>query len=491
VPVRRTLAIVALALALPGSALAAAPAPPLGHHGRWLTDATGRVVILHGVNMVYKRPPYAPSAAGFNRPDAAFLRRHGFNSVRLGVIYEGVEPKPGHYDNRYLAKIAATERILAAHGIYSLLDFHQDLYSEKFTGEGFPPWAVLDDGQPTQPLTGFPATYITSPGENAAWNNLWADAGGPKGVGLQERYAAAWKHVANRFRTLPRVLGYDLINEPWPGSVWPTCANLEGCPGFEQGSLAPMEEKAIHAIRQVDDNHIVWYEPVVTSQFGPKLTIPDMGDPNAGLSFHDYCLPGALGTPGLSDKSCRQLERLSLDNAQARARANGDTLLLSEFGATADKAAIKRMTNATDERMLSWQWWHYCPCGDPTTSGPGNAQALVKNPKQPPTGKNVLHHKLALLDRPYPQAVGGTPLRYSFHRASSAFRFRYSTTAPGGSRLPRSVKTVVYIPKSHYKQGYRAKVSGARVVSGRDARHVVLERAKGASTVKLSVLPSG
>ena len=40
-----------------------APALPLGHAGRFLTDAQGRVVILHGYNMVYKRPPYAPDAA--------------------------------------------------------------------------------------------------------------------------------------------------------------------------------------------------------------------------------------------------------------------------------------------------------------------------------------------------------------------------------------------------------------------------------------------
>ena len=37
----------------------------------------GRVVNLHGINMVYKRPPYAPDAAGFGDDDAAFLASRG------------------------------------------------------------------------------------------------------------------------------------------------------------------------------------------------------------------------------------------------------------------------------------------------------------------------------------------------------------------------------------------------------------------------------
>ena len=68
-------------LFVPGTALAA-PEPPLDHQGRWITDARGRVVILHGVNMVYKRPPYYPAAAGFGADDARFLP--GTASTRCG-----------------------------------------------------------------------------------------------------------------------------------------------------------------------------------------------------------------------------------------------------------------------------------------------------------------------------------------------------------------------------------------------------------------------
>lgn len=50
-------ALAAVLLAAAAPAATAAPALPLGHAGRFLTDAQGRVVILHGYNMVYKRPP--------------------------------------------------------------------------------------------------------------------------------------------------------------------------------------------------------------------------------------------------------------------------------------------------------------------------------------------------------------------------------------------------------------------------------------------------
>ena len=60
---------------------------------------------------------------------------------------------------------------------------------------------MLDDGVPAEPLTGFPASYITSPGLNRAFDNFWANEAGPGGVGLQDRYAA---RLAPRRAHVPR-----------------------------------------------------------------------------------------------------------------------------------------------------------------------------------------------------------------------------------------------------------------------------------------------
>ena len=205
----------------------AAPVLPLGNAGRWITDAHGRVVVLHGTNVVYKGPPYYPPAGGFSGNDAAFLRSIGFNAVRVGVIWKAIEPEPGVYDDGYLEQIEKTVATLASYGIVSLLDSHQDLYNEEFEGEGFPDWSVQDEGLEST-HEGFPDNYFVDVALWRAFENLWANSPGPDGVGLQDHYAAAWAHVVQRFAGNPHVLGYEIMNEPFPGAEWTTCANPEG-----------------------------------------------------------------------------------------------------------------------------------------------------------------------------------------------------------------------------------------------------------------------
>ena len=77
---------------------------------------------------------------------------------------------------------------------------------------------MQDDGLPNQPDLGFPGNYLAMPAVQHAFEHFWSDSPGPGGVGLQERYTAAWAHVASRFASNAHVLGYDLFNEPWPGS---------------------------------------------------------------------------------------------------------------------------------------------------------------------------------------------------------------------------------------------------------------------------------
>ena len=163
--------------------------------GRWITDSAGRVVVLHGVNQVFKVPPYEPSADGFGDDDAAFLAANGFNAVRVGVIWAAVEPQPGQYDDGYLDAIEATVRTLAGHGIVSLLDFHQDQYNEKFQGEGAPAWAVPPSNAPN-PQLGFPYNYLFNPAEWQVWDRFWNNYKAPDGIGLQD-------HLRRRGRMSP------------------------------------------------------------------------------------------------------------------------------------------------------------------------------------------------------------------------------------------------------------------------------------------------
>jgi endoglycosylceramidase len=64
---------------------------------RQFIDESGRSVLFHGVNVVYKVAPYIPSDGAFdaadslNDEDILNLKNWGFNFVRLGVMWEAVE----------------------------------------------------------------------------------------------------------------------------------------------------------------------------------------------------------------------------------------------------------------------------------------------------------------------------------------------------------------------------------------------------------------
>jgi endoglycosylceramidase len=120
-------------------------------------------------------------------------------------------------------------------------------------------------------------------------------------------------------------------------------------------------------------------------------------------------------------------------------------------------------------------------------------QSLVIDPATPPRGDNVKREKLALLERPYPRAIAGTPRSYGFDPETRRFDLVYSTRAPAGaglgSRLPRSELTEVYVPRIHYPDGYSVEVTGARAVSEPGARVLKLERRRRADSVTVVVTP--
>ncbi len=435
-------------------------------------------MILHGVNMVNKKPPYSPAATGFGDDDAAFLQRNGFDAVRLGLIYKGVEPNPGAYDDGYLDQIAQTEADLARHGVFSQLDFHQDLYNERFQGEGWPDWAVQDDGLPN-PQLGFPTNYFGNPALIRAFDHFWANDPGPGGIGLQDRYAATWGHVAARFASATHTLGFDVMNEPWPGTPWATCLVQAGCPGFDTGKMEPFYRRVIAQIRSVEPQKLIWYEPNVLFNFGADSSVTGFGDKAGGFTFHIYCTPG-LGVAPYNLQGCAAQDDHVFQNADKHAQATGDALMLSEFGATDDLSTISQDVRQADQHMVSWEYWHYCECLDPTTTGSGT-QAIVIDPNRPPTGDNVKQAKLDVLSEPYPQLVAGTPESYGFDPASGRFQLSYSTKGPTGRNFARrrkkrakhkrspgarkSRQTQIFLGHEHYPAGYRVSVDGGGIAS--------------------------
>jgi endoglycosylceramidase len=438
----------------------------LGHEGRWITDSSGRVVILHGLNMVNKRAPYTPAAAGFGTAAAATLASNGFDVVRLGVLYQAVEPSPGVIDHGYLKSIATTVAQLANRGVYTLLDFHQDELNQEFGGEGFPRWSVETNGLAVKKYV-FPGAYLDSKALGRAFDNFWSNKGGPGGVGLEQRYVTALVAVARQFSGDPWVLGYDLFNEPWPADA-------------TTAQLTSFYARAIAGIRTVDSHHLVWYEPWVTFNFGIQTQIGSISDARLGMSFHDYCLSAAAA-------SCAASETTTIANALAHSTSTGVALLLTEFGASNDYQDLSRVVGTADANQLSWIEWSYCGCDDPTGTIPPRVEALVYRPGSPGTGSNVNAVKLKVLAEPYPRIVAGTPLSYAFDRATTTFQLSYSTTAPDGHVFGTGACTAIEIPSVQYPTGYQATVEGGQVLSKPGAGVLEVGSTGGASTVTVTV----
>lgn len=443
------------------------PAAPLESQGRWLVDAEGRVVTLHGVNEVMKSAPYTPAADGFGADDAEFLAEHGFTTVRLGVVVGGLMPEPGVIDHDYIDSLARTVEELARKKIYVLLDFHQDGYGPKYNGNGFPDWMGIDDGLPNPPAQ-FPLYYIQNPAMQRAFESFWQNRPAVDGKGLQDHFIDGLTAVVKRLKRQPYVMGYELMNEPWPGAVWEPCVvDPAGCPTIEQQSLAPFYRKATTAVRALTRTQPVYVEPFVLFNFGNSQTTLPGADTRNVLSFHSYAL-----TP--------EGEQGVVDNAVAAAERDDAPLVATEFGATIDVPTLERLTGQLDDAIVSWMFWAY----------PEEIMAV----RDDDAGLDKLRSLDAFeaLVRPYPLAVTGTPTSNHFDPAARVYDLTYSTRRPDGRRHRGDVDTLVSVPTLQYPDGYTVEVSGARVTSEPCAGTLTLRtRPRRVDAVTVHITPGG
>ena len=455
----------------------------LGTSGGFLTNSDGQVVTLHGLNEVYKIAPGDPLASGFNDDDAAFLAENGFNAVRVGVIWSDLEPDPGVFNTTYLDSIESTVHTLGSHGIYSIIDFHQDAYSTAFGGEGAPDWAVQTDGV-ANPSLPFPYNEFFNPAEQQAWESFWSNADAPNGIGLENNYSQMLEYVANAFNGNPDVAGFELMNEPSPG-ISSFLSTLFGNPFFDSQQLTPFYDQGADAIRAVDPSTPIFFEPNVLSNAGVPTDLGHVDATNTVLSFHDYCEfdLGPLGCiPSVSG---------IVGNAEAYAEAQGIPAFLTEFGATSDQAEILAPMQGADQHLIGWTEWAYSGQGDITTSAsPPGSESLVYNPADPLTGANINTANLDTLAEPYPQLVSGTPESYSFDNGT--FQFSYSTAETDGlGSFPAGSHTTISVPSVEFPGGYQVSVTGGEVVSAPNAAELVIASNSGASTVTVTVSAAG
>jgi endoglycosylceramidase len=465
------------------------PKPPLRNKGRWIVDDDGLVVIVHGVNMINKIPPeYSPKAAGFMEEDARLLAANGLNVVRVGVIYSAVEPEPRVYDDAYLASIRETVEMLAGYGIMSLIDFHQDGWGPEFSCEGFPKWATMTNGNvfPGGPFPGL----LNDRAVKAAFDNLWSNTPpGPDLIGLQDLFAAAWAHAVQQLKDAPGIIGWEILNEPWPASL------IEHVDEAHQ-ALRAFTQKVVQAIRTQDQDHMIWYEPWVLFDWGIPTGIGKIEDtidpPRIGFAFHNY-IPYPQAIP------IREVYDLGWNNAIDHSNATGAALLATEFGAdisTADApaaAAIQAQMNSIDGKMLPaiyWAYWNRTPYEivNPITKHviPVPPMGIVDDLHIPRVTPNLNDASLLALTRPYPMFIAGTPQSWNFDPETRVFNLSYAPDLTLGSNV-----TEIFVPDLQYPNGFNVSISPAGSVETSTGPQALLVTAlQSPESVSVSISPT-
>ncbi len=481
---------------------------PLRAAGRYLVDPDGRVVILHGLFAAWKQPPYFPagiddpanpSTPSFTGADANLVRALGFDGVRLAWYWEGLEPAPGRYSGAYLAGIAGAEHRFASRGVYVVLDAHQDQYDHLFGNEpGFPAWSAITDDAPLAPAptdpgyTGwkFPLGYFHLSTE-LAFGNLYAN-GRAGGVGIATAFGQAWQVIARRFRSDPMLAGYDLINEPFPGTTSAgdpyvgACSSPAGCPDFDEHVLEPFELGLARSIRRVDPLRTVFLEPTFFFNGGvpTPFTRPDPGLGPAGLSFHDQC-PSRTAYSITHDPSiivqghttCPPVSAGVLRNARSTAAHLSGPALMTEVASTSDADAqgLNCLLEQADRFRTGYTYglsW----------SNPDDELRRLAGESQP---DGAAAYKELVLARVYPRAIAGIPQDYGFDVRTGRFWLRYRPSF--SVRAP----TLISVPvQFQYPLGYEVRATGARVVSAQNAPQLALVNRRRAREVTVTVTPA-
>ncbi len=353
-----------------------------------LVDSVGRQRFFRGVNVVVKRAPWLPSLSAawdpfssYNTRDMAQLQAWGFNIVRLGVMWPGVNPHSSNAVNAtYLAEAARLVDAAAGYGIVTLLDLHQDLASPFFCGEGFPDYLVAPPGglssfplpvslpYKTNSSTGYPVSCPKSFGEYyataavaEAFQALYDNA-----RGLADAFVGYWSAVSSFFASNTNVVGLELLNEPFAGDFFREPSLLE--PGVtDLLYLTPLYARAIAAIRRNDAKHIIFFEPMV-ADVGP-VGFDAAPDKNSVLSYHVYC----SSQPSKADrKLCWGELEATFWMRQEDRRRMGVAAMQTEFGAVGDGeesiATLRQQVDMCEREGQSFIYWAFKYFGDPTTS---------------------------------------------------------------------------------------------------------------------------
>lgn len=398
-----------------------------------IVDDQERQVILRGANLnslgdYYQGDPDALPVVPVTEADWASMAAHGFNVVRLLVSWSKLEPDRGTFDDDYLATIADAIDAAAAHGIYSVVDMHQDAWGKYIASpagetcpgggdpaigwDGAPEWATLTDGASTC-TTG---SRESSPAVIAAWDSFYANR-----EGIMDELVKTWAFVVEGLGDRSSIVGYDLLNEPNNGSG----------PDGPATQLGAYYDQAISAIRTAEQplgvDRIAFFEFSVD---GKPVADDFTDDDNIVFAPHHYGESiGPIPIEGL------------FDYLTTLAEGYRTALWVGEYGffSDTDEASEKLARYAAKEDALItagdawWQWRQ--ACGDPHSVGePGGTADPVQIHLQtngcPGDVNSGVNPRWVCLWRPYPRATPGVITSLS-GQCAGGLDYRGTTTEPG------------------------------------------------------------
>ncbi|NNN22088.1 MAG: cellulase family glycosylhydrolase [Acidimicrobiales bacterium] len=464
-----------------------------------------------------------PTTPGSNN-DFAEMRALGFNLVRLVLNWSELEPTPGQYSTNYLNRVSQVVSWASQQGIYVILDMHQDQYSRYILPEpankasstctpsggsdGAPKWAVFTDGKSACSLFGQSAL---NPASSAAFYEFWHNhkVTGPNGQspgsGLEDHYIGALASLAKRFSSNSDVLGYELMNEPQPGSI----ASLPIANIYQASSndLYPFYKRAIEALTGVRDSlptcplksptgtdcaypqlanvskQAILFEPMAYRNlldFSPQVSTTFSSYRNLVYAPHVYThaftADQFIGyTP--QNSPYPPSYTFGYQSADSDAIAMRSAVLTTEYGAGAntDSYILSGETAAQDESATGgtlWAWkglsssqgscwcvrWQYSSYS--TTSDGTNGSG---NPSSKPSPNDILiSSRATYLERIYPRYIDGTLSAYGYDPTTKSFALVVTASkkiTPGNY----GDDTEIYIPST---VGASASVSGSAKLDG-------------------------
>jgi len=234
-------------------------------------------------------------------------------------------------------------------------------------------------------------------------------------AGMLDDLATFWTKAADEFKDIPDVIGYETLNEPFAGNFYanPTLL-LPGVAGRK--NLQRLHDACAGGIRQHDNRHIVFYEPVTWGMlFEGRMSgsgfdhVP--GGPayrnRSAFSFHYYCdsfVPGNGHKPNERHAVCDHVTGpLVMRAVKEDLSKLGGAVMMTE-GLTDVAEEDNFVMGELDSHLFSWTSYDSSQGG---TWAPGVDER-------------------ARWARTYARAVQGVPHNMTFDPASKAFRFCFA-----------------------------------------------------------------